>query len=35
VRGTEKISRESAAGILEAYLAAMERLVSYLNEFRG
>jgi predicted nucleotidyltransferase len=35
VRGTEKIARESAAGILEAYLAAMERLVSYLNEFRG
>ena len=35
VRGTEKIPRESAAGILEAYLAAMERLVSYLNEFRG
>jgi predicted nucleotidyltransferase len=35
VRGTEKISRESAAGILEGYLAAMERLVAYLNEFRG
>jgi hypothetical protein len=35
VRGTEKIARESAAGILEGYLAAMERLVSYLNEFRG
>jgi len=35
VRGTEKIPRESAAGILESYLAAMERLVSYLNEFRG
>jgi predicted nucleotidyltransferase len=35
VRGTEKIPRENAAGILEAYLAAMERLVSYLNEFRG
>jgi predicted nucleotidyltransferase len=35
VRGTEKIPRESAAAILEAYLAAMERLVSYLNEFRG
>ena len=35
VRGTEKIPRESAAGILEAYMAAMERLVSYLNEFRG
>ena len=35
VRGTEKIAREGAAGILEAYLAAMERLVAYLNEFRG
>ena len=35
VRGTEKISRESAAVILEGYLAAMERLVAYLNEFRG
>jgi predicted nucleotidyltransferase len=35
VRGTEKISREDAAGILEGYLAAMERLVAYLNEFRG
>lgn len=35
VRGTEKIPRESAAGILEGYLAAMERLVAYLNEFRG
>lgn len=35
VRGTEKIARESAAGILEAYLAAMERLVAYLNEYKG
>ena len=35
VRGTEKIPRESAAGILEGYLAAMERLVAYLNEFSG
>ncbi len=35
VRGTEKIARESAKGILESYLAAMERLVAYLNEFRG
>jgi predicted nucleotidyltransferase len=34
-RGTEKISRESASGILEGYLSAMERLVAYLNEFRG
>jgi hypothetical protein len=35
VRGTEKIAREAAAGILEGYLAAMERLVAFLNEFRG
>ncbi len=35
VRGTEKIEREDAAGILEAYLAAMERLVAYLNEYKG
>jgi len=35
VRGTEKISRDDAAGILESYLAAMERLVAYLNEFKG
>jgi predicted nucleotidyltransferase len=35
VRGTEKIARDSAAGILEGYLAAMERLVAYLNGFRG
>jgi hypothetical protein len=35
VRGTEKIQRESAAAILEGYLGAMERLVGYLNEFRG
>jgi predicted nucleotidyltransferase len=34
-RGTEKIPRESASGILEGYLSAMERLVAYLNEFRG
>ena len=34
-RGAEKIPREGAAGILEGYLAAMERLVAYLNEFRG
>jgi predicted nucleotidyltransferase len=34
-RGTEKLSRESASLILEEYLAAMERLVAYLNEFRG
>ena len=35
VRGTDKIPREQAAGILEGYLGAMERLVAYLNEFRG
>ena len=35
VRGTEKISRDDAAGIRESYLAAMERLVAYLNEFKG
>ncbi|HUQ98497.1 MAG TPA: nucleotidyltransferase domain-containing protein [Gemmatimonadaceae bacterium] len=34
-RGTEKISKESASAILEGYLSAMERLVAYLNEFRG
>jgi len=34
VRGTEKIPRENAAGILEEYLAAMERLVAYVNEYR-
>lgn len=35
VRGTSKIPRESAARILEGYLDAMERLVAYLDEFRG
>jgi predicted nucleotidyltransferase len=35
VRGTEKIARENAAGILEGYLAAMERLVEYLDEYKG
>jgi predicted nucleotidyltransferase len=34
-RGTEKIPKESASTILEGYLSAMERLVAYLNEFRG
>jgi hypothetical protein len=33
-RGTEKIPRENAAAILEGYLAAMERLVAYLNEYK-
>ena len=35
VRGTEKISKDAASGILEGYLGAMERLVAYLNEFRS
>jgi hypothetical protein len=35
VRGVDKIPRERAARILEGYLSAMERLVSYLDEFRG
>ncbi|GAC1413198.1 MAG: hypothetical protein NVSMB53_10610 [Gemmatimonadaceae bacterium] len=35
VRGAEKVPRASAAGILEGYLGAMERLVAYLNEFKG
>jgi len=35
VRGAEKIPRDGASGILEGYLGAMERLVAYLNEFRG
>jgi predicted nucleotidyltransferase len=34
VRGTESVLRESAVGILEEYLAAMERLVAYVNEYR-
>jgi hypothetical protein len=34
-RGTEKLPRENASMILEEYLAAMERLVAYLDEFRG
>jgi predicted nucleotidyltransferase len=35
VRGTQKLSREAASGILEEYLAAMESLVSYLDRFEG
>jgi predicted nucleotidyltransferase len=35
VRGTEKLSREAASGILEEYLSAMESLVSYLDRFEG
>lgn len=34
-RSTEKLSRDKASSILEEYLAAMERLVAYLDEFRG
>jgi hypothetical protein len=34
-RGTEKLPRDNASMILEEYLAAMERLVAYLDEFRG
>jgi len=34
-RGTEKLPRDKASAILEEYLAAMERLVTYLDEFRG
>ena len=34
-RGMEKLSKDSASLILEEYLAAMERLVAYLDEFRG
>ena len=34
-RGTEKLPKEAASGTLEQYLAAMERLVTYLDEFRG
>jgi predicted nucleotidyltransferase len=34
-RGTEKLPRENASKILGEYLAAMERLVAYLDEFRG
>ena len=35
VRGTAKIPRDGAETILEQYLGALERLVSYLNGFRG
>jgi predicted nucleotidyltransferase len=34
-RGTEKLPKDKAKLILEEYLAAMERLVAYLDEFRG
>jgi predicted nucleotidyltransferase len=34
-RGTEKLPRDNALKILGEYLAAMERLVAYLDEFRG
>jgi len=35
VRGVEKIPKDGAEAILEQYLSAMERLVAYLNGFRG
>src|SRR6476620_9627927 len=35
VRGTAKLPTESDSGILEGYLSAMERLVAYLNEYKG
>lgn len=35
VRGTRKIDREEAGGILAGYMAGMERLVTYLNDFKG
>jgi predicted nucleotidyltransferase len=34
-RGTEKLPRDNTSKILGEYLAAMERLVAYLDEFRG
>jgi predicted nucleotidyltransferase len=33
VRGSEKLRREAASGILEDYLSAMEQLVAYLDRF--
>jgi predicted nucleotidyltransferase len=34
-RGSEKLSRDNASLILGEYLSAMERLVAYLDEFKG
>jgi hypothetical protein len=34
-RGTVKLSKDAASATLEEHLSAMERLVSYLDEFRG
>jgi hypothetical protein len=34
-RGTEKLPRDAASGILEEYLSAMESLVGYLDKFEG
>jgi hypothetical protein len=34
-RGTEKLRRDAASGILEEYLSAMESLVAYLDKFEG
>lgn len=33
VRGKEKIPKDRADGVLSGYIAALERLVKYLNEF--
>jgi predicted nucleotidyltransferase len=34
-RGTEKLPKDGASATLEQYLSSMERLVAYLDEFRG
>jgi predicted nucleotidyltransferase len=34
-RGAEKLPKDAASATLEQYLSAMERLVAYLDEFRG
>ena len=34
-RGEPKIRTENVAGVLEAYLAGMQKLVRYLDQFRG
>jgi hypothetical protein len=35
LRGSEKLARDQASGILEEYLSAMESLVAYLDRFQG
>lgn len=35
VRGKEKIAKDQADGVLGGYIASLERLVRYLNEFGG